>query len=67
MSIPSIIEDALGTVHNAVSDLIGTSPSPVGSGPNALRPITMADATKLIQAGMTMAQLTALGYVIVAG
>jgi len=58
MSITSLLEDA-------VSGILGTTPQVVGGGPNAVRPITLADASKLIQAGMTMQQLTALGYVIV--
>jgi hypothetical protein len=65
MSIPSFLEEGFSTIHGAISGLLGTNPQPVG-GPNGLRPITLADATKLIQAGMTMSQLSALGYVIVA-
>ena len=58
--IPSVIEDALGTVHNAISELIGTTP-PVQA-PGGLRVISLSQAT---QVGLTPAQLVALGYVIV--
>ena len=60
--IGSILEDAIGTIHGTISTFLGTSPAPTPAG---LRPITLADASKLITAGMTMAQLSALGYVIV--
>jgi len=64
MSIPSFLEEGFSTIHGAISGILGTTPSPVG-GPAGLRPITLDDASKLIKAGMTMQQLTALGYVIV--
>ena len=58
--IPNIIEDALGTVHNAVSELIGTTPQV--QAPSGLRVITTAQA---VQIGLTPIQLAALGYIVV--
>jgi len=58
--IPNIIEDALGTVHNAVSELIGTTPQV--QAPGGLRVITTAQA---VQIGLTPIQLAALGYIVV--
>jgi len=60
--ISGVLLGAIDTVHDTIGSFLGgaaPTPNPVG-----LRPITLADATKLIQAGMTMQQLDALGYVI---
>ena len=62
--IPNVIEDAIGTVHNAISGLIGTSPQVETTPAGTLRIITASQAATI---GLTPAQLTALGYVIVAG
>lgn len=60
--IPNIIEDALGTVHNAISEIIGTTPPVQASPIGTLHVITQAQATTL---GLTPTQLLGLGYVIV--
>jgi hypothetical protein len=64
MSIPSFLEEGFSTIHGAISGILGTTPTPVG-GDHGIRPISLDDAAKLIKAGMTMQQLSALGYVIV--
>ena len=60
--IPSILEDAIGTVHNAISEIIGTTPQVAASPPGTLHVITLSQATQL---GLTPTQLMALGYVII--
>lgn len=60
--IPNIIEDALSTVHDAISQVIGTTPQVQSTIPGELRVITSAQAMTL---GLTPAQLQGLGYIIV--
>ena len=60
--VPNVIEDALQTVHNAISEVLGTTPPVQASMPGTLHVITTAQATAL---GLTPTQLMALGYVIV--
>jgi hypothetical protein len=60
--IPNVIEDAIGTVHNAISQIIGTTPQVQATPAGSIRVISLSQAT---QVGLTPAQLVALGYVIV--
>jgi hypothetical protein len=60
--VPGVIEDALATVHNAISSIIGTTPPVAANLPGTLHVITLSQATQL---GLTPTQLMALGYIIV--
>ena len=58
--IPGIIEDAISSLHGAISELLGTTP-PV-SPTTGLKVMTAEDLKKT---GLTVDQATALGYEIV--
>ncbi len=63
--IPGILEEALSTVHSAVSTIIGTTPDTAPGPSGAQHPVLTVSQLKMT--GLTIEAATALGYIIVPG